>query len=230
MPPASYDVGLYAELQACHAGAQLLSGSDAAALAAYAQLLSTLSGSFASPPGLFAPPGLAPRSTPPAEASCDELSERACASSCDSSSTCAPEDASVSELPVEGEKPVTTLMIRNLPNRYSQSKLIEELKLLGLEGTFDFLYVPLASATLVNVGYAFLNFKQPCHAAQCMKLMDGRKFSQQRRDKKVAAVSVARVQGFAANVRHYERAVSKSCMVKQRRPFMDAPQQAQECS
>merc|ERR1719296_252256 len=40
------------------------------------------------------------------------------------------------------EAPPTTMMIRNIPNRYTQHDLIEELESLGFAETFDFLYAP----------------------------------------------------------------------------------------
>merc|ERR1712196_401809 len=64
--------------------------------------------------------------------------------------------------------PPTTLMIRNLPNRYTQRQLISELEDLGFAGTFDFLYLPLDKGTMSNVGYAFVNFVEHAHAERCM--------------------------------------------------------------
>ena len=55
--------------------------------------------------------------------------------------------------------PVTTLMIRNIPNRYTQKDLIQEVDALGFAGTYDFFYLPIDKSTESNVGYAFLNFK-----------------------------------------------------------------------
>ena len=37
----------------------------------------------------------------------------------------------------------TTLMIRNIPNKYQAAEVMSLLKSVGLENTFDFLYVPL---------------------------------------------------------------------------------------
>ena len=55
------------------------------------------------------------------------------------------------------EVPVTTLMIRNIPNRYSQRELARELDELGLAGSYDFLYAPVDKGTMCTVGYAFVN-------------------------------------------------------------------------
>jgi hypothetical protein len=119
-------------------------------------------------------------------------------------------------------KPVTTIMIRNIPNRYSQRKLINELKGLGFDGAFDFVYAPLDSKTLVNVGYAFVNFKSPQWALRCVEVFREHRFKQQRRDKKFAAVSIAHVQGLDENMRHYEKSVARSHALKQRRPFTES--------
>merc|ERR1712100_652780 len=66
---------------------------------------------------------------------------------------------------------LTTIMIRNVPNRYSQRELINELKGLGFAGTFDFLYVPLDLGTMSNVGYAFVNFTHHSWAEKCMEML-----------------------------------------------------------
>jgi hypothetical protein len=115
--------------------------------------------------------------------------------------------------------PPTTMMIRNIPNRYTQRELICELESLGFTGTFDFLYAPIDFGTMGNVGYAFVNFMDPIPAERCREVVDGYTFKkhQQKTRTKVAKVSVAHLQGLQANIRHYEksavtgRARSKRC-------------------
>lgn len=104
--------------------------------------------------------------------------------------------------------PPTTMMIRNIPNRYTQQEMIEELDSLGFAGSFDFFYAPIDFGTMGNVGYAFVNFVDPRWAARCCEQLDGFVFGkhQQRTRKKVATVSVAHLQGLQANIRHYENA------------------------
>jgi len=103
------------------------------------------------------------------------------------------------------EQLVTTLMIRNIPNRYSQRELINELKSLGFGGTFDFLYIPLDLGTMSNVGYAFVNFVDHLWAEKCMEAFQNYRFRRHRQAGKVAAVSVAHIQGLDGNLRHYEK-------------------------
>jgi len=116
----------------------------------------------------------------------------------------------------------TTLMIRNVPNRYSQRELISELKSLGFGGAFDFLYVPLDLGTMSNVGYAFVNFTQSVWAEKCMQVLQNHRFKRHRQAGKVAAVSVAHIQGLEANLKHYEKSAVNTSRLRQRRPVVIA--------
>jgi len=124
------------------------------------------------------------------------------------------------------EGPPTTMMIRNIPNRYTQRELIRELKSLGFTGTFDFLYVPVDKGTMCNVGYAFVNFIDHVWANRCMQTFENYPFKKHRKARgKVASVSVAHIQGLEANVRHYENAAVNSGAVprlRQRGPVIMA--------
>lgn len=113
----------------------------------------------------------------------------------------------------------TTLMVRNIPNHYTQRQLISELDDLGFRGTFDFLYIPLDKGTMSNVGYAFVNFVEPIWAERCMAAFQSYRF---KRHRKIAAVSVAHIQGLEANLAHYENAAVNTAKLKQRRPVIMA--------
>lgn len=105
------------------------------------------------------------------------------------------------------DAPPTTLMLRNVPNRYTQKELIDELNALGFTGSFDFFYLPMDFGSMGNVGYSFINFVNVEWAAQCQKDLDGHAFKKHQRKVRVklATFSVAHLQGLEANLRHYER-------------------------
>mmetsp|Transcript_8439 Transcript_8439/g.21364 ORF Transcript_8439/g.21364 Transcript_8439/m.21364 type:complete len:616 (-) Transcript_8439:160-2007(-) len=96
----------------------------------------------------------------------------------------------------------TTIMLRNIPNRYTRDMLIERLNQ-GYEGQYDFVYLPIDFNSKCNVGYAFINFRQPAVAASFISEFHGAKtaaclpgFS----SSKVCEVDYARVQGRDANM------------------------------
>merc|ERR1711920_884858 len=117
------------------------------------------------------------------------------------------------------EVPVTTMMLRNLPNRYTQQELIEELNSLAFAGSFNFFYAPIDFGSMGNVGYAFVNFVSPAWAVRFQQDMEGYAFTkhQQKKRRKIVTVSVAYLQGLQANLSHYEcsavtgRGRSKRC-------------------
>lgn len=115
---------------------------------------------------------------------------------------------------------ITTLMVRNIPNRCSQRELISELERAGLAGCFDFVYVPLDLGTMSNVGYAFVNFIHPAFASQCIQVLPKHQFSRQRKSGKPVAVSPAHMQGLEANLRHYEKSAVNTSRLRQRRPVV----------
>eukprot|EP00927_Polykrikos_kofoidii_P002284 TRINITY_DN1087_c0_g1_i1.p1 TRINITY_DN1087_c0_g1~~TRINITY_DN1087_c0_g1_i1.p1 ORF type:complete len:619 (+),score=85.40 TRINITY_DN1087_c0_g1_i1:56-1858(+) len=118
------------------------------------------------------------------------------------------------------DQPATTLMIRNIPNRCSQSDFIAELEELGFAETFDFLYLPVDKGTLANVGYAFVNFIDAASARRCMRVFQNHRFKKFCNvSSKLAAVSVAHIQGLDANLAHYEKATIMTAKLKKRRPW-----------
>jgi len=114
----------------------------------------------------------------------------------------------------------TTLMLRNVPNCYTQNDLLRELEQLGFGGAFDFAYLPMDKCSRACVGYSFVNFTSPSMARQCLERCQGHRFTQYGKNKE-AAVSVAHLQGLAANLAHFERLPStkKSSKMARQLPF-----------
>lgn len=105
---------------------------------------------------------------------------------------------------------VTTMMLRNIPNKYTQNTLLQEIDDLGFSGTYDFFYLPMDVHNRSNVGYAFINFLSPPNAERFRRIFSDHRF-QRFQSRKISSVCTAHVQGLDANLRHFEnRAVTHS--------------------
>lgn len=119
-----------------------------------------------------------------------------------------------------GASPVpcpTTVMIKNIPGRYKPRELHKELESIGFLGTFDFMYLPASKDGVQNAGYAFVNFVNGAWAKRALDVLKGHSFKkhQRARDTGVAVVSVARIQGLAANIQHRSKAYAKAARAEQ---------------
>eukprot|EP00747_Dinoflagellata_sp_TGD_P186789 gnl/TRDRNA2_/TRDRNA2_44078_c0_seq1.p1 gnl/TRDRNA2_/TRDRNA2_44078_c0~~gnl/TRDRNA2_/TRDRNA2_44078_c0_seq1.p1 ORF type:complete len:294 (-),score=74.40 gnl/TRDRNA2_/TRDRNA2_44078_c0_seq1:82-924(-) len=96
-------------------------------------------------------------------------------------------------------------MMRNLPNKYTQQMLLQDINRAGFLGTFDFLYLPIDPDTNANRGYAFINFAKPSDARKFKAHFEGKHMSRFDSNKCVS-VTPATLQGFEANHAHYSSA------------------------
>lgn len=101
------------------------------------------------------------------------------------------------------QKNITTVMLRNIPNKYTQQMLMDELSEVGFCNTWDFLYLPVDSDKNANLGYAFMNFIHPELAARFKEVFEGSRMKRFN-SKKVVCVTPATLQGYAANYHHFE--------------------------
>ena len=68
----------------------------------------------------------------------------------------------------------TTVMIKNIPNKYTQKMLLERLDQGGHRGHYDFLYLPIDLKNNCNVGYAFINLSHPIWVLALYDDLNGR--------------------------------------------------------
>jgi len=87
----------------------------------------------------------------------------------------------------------STVMIRNIPNKYTQQMLLQEIDE-SFRGLYDFFYLPIDFKNRCNVGYAFVNFIDCRSILNFLDNFDGNRWKRFNSEK-VCAVSYARIQG-----------------------------------
>ncbi|CAK0819376.1 unnamed protein product [Prorocentrum cordatum] len=98
--------------------------------------------------------------------------------------------------------PITTLMLRNVPRRYTQEQLLGEIEaVIGSTADFNFLHMPWDLRNSCNVGYAFLNCCDAEGAKRCREVLDGYHFCMSAKQKQ-CNVFDAHIQGLESNLIH----------------------------
>ncbi|EOY27812.1 RNA-binding protein, putative isoform 1 [Theobroma cacao] len=103
---------------------------------------------------------------------------------------------------ISGEDTRTTLMIKNIPNKYTSKMLLAAIDE-NHRGTYDFLYLPIDFKNKCNVGYAFINMLSPSHIVPFYEAFNGKKW-EKFNSEKVASLAYARIQGKTALVAHFQ--------------------------
>ena len=96
----------------------------------------------------------------------------------------------------------TTLMIKNIPNKYTQTMLLESINK-NHSYTFDFMYLPIDFKNKCNVGYAFINFIDCRYIPSFYKEFDCKKW-EKFNSEKICALSYARIQGRHNLEKHFQ--------------------------
>ncbi|KAI9672434.1 MAG: hypothetical protein M1829_004513 [Trizodia sp. TS-e1964] len=87
----------------------------------------------------------------------------------------------------------TTVMLRNIPNKITQTMLKEIIDERNF-AQYDFMYLRIDFANNCNVGYAFINFIDPIYIIGFVESRAGRRWNRFNSDK-IAEVSYATIQG-----------------------------------
>lgn len=94
-----------------------------------------------------------------------------------------------------GQDVRTTIMLRNLPNRWTAVDLKKAIDKV-VAGKYDFSYLRIDFEWNTNVGYAFVNFTDPAHVIPFVDAYVGQEWAPGSFPRKTAAVSYATVQGY----------------------------------
>uniref|UniRef100_A0A6M2EVT3 RRM domain-containing protein n=1 Tax=Populus davidiana TaxID=266767 RepID=A0A6M2EVT3_9ROSI len=103
---------------------------------------------------------------------------------------------------LQGEDNRTTLMIKNIPNKYTSKMLLAAIDERH-KGTYNFLYLPIDFKNKCNVGYAFINMIDPRQIIPFYQAFNGKKW-EKFNSEKVASLAYARIQGKAALIAHFQ--------------------------
>ena len=101
----------------------------------------------------------------------------------------------------------TSLMVRNIPNKYTQQMLLSEFTDNGHgPGTIDFFYLPIDFKNKCNRGYAFVNFVDYRDIVAFHRQYFGQHWQVFNSDK-ICDITYARIQGKAGMLKRFENSV-----------------------
>ncbi|XP_074316498.1 protein MEI2-like 4 [Silene latifolia] len=103
---------------------------------------------------------------------------------------------------LRGDDRRTTLMIKNIPNKYTSKMLLATIDEQH-RGQYDFVYLPIDFKNKCNMGYAFINMIDPIQIVGFHQTFEGRKW-EKFNSEKVATLAYARIQGKGALISHFQ--------------------------
>ncbi|CAG9331682.1 AML1_2 [Blepharisma stoltei] len=101
-----------------------------------------------------------------------------------------------------GEDIRTTIMIKNIPNKYTQQMLLDTIDR-HFPCSYDFFYLPIDFKNNCNVGYAFINFLNPQIIPLVCNQFNGKRW-ERFNSEKICALAYARIQGRQNLVQHFQ--------------------------
>ena len=85
---------------------------------------------------------------------------------------------------ISGKDKRTTLMLRNIPNKYKLNDLVKEIDK-SFWGKYDYINLPIDYERKLNLGYAFINFVDPLHIILFYETYHNKRWSLYKSDKKM---------------------------------------------
>ena len=112
----------------------------------------------------------------------------------------------------------TTLMIKNIPNKYNISTFLEEINAY-FKDTYDILYLPIDFINNCNLGFAFINFVEPLHIILFYELYRGKKWKKFNSEK-ICELLYAKYQGKKELIAHFEKGQILSFDSEDKKPLI----------
>ena len=112
----------------------------------------------------------------------------------------------------------TTLMIKNIPNKYTISSFLDEINIY-FKYTYDVFYLPIDYVNKCNLGFAFINFVEPLHIILFYELYRGKKWKKFKSDK-ICELLYAKFQNKKELIAHFEKGKVLLFDSKEKRPLI----------
>ena len=112
----------------------------------------------------------------------------------------------------------TTLMIKNIPNKYTINTFLEEINV-DFKNKYDLFYLPIDYRNKCNLGFAFINFVDPFHIIDFYDSYRGKKWKRFNSDKKCELL-YAKYQGKKELINHFEKGIVLSFESEDKRPLI----------
>ena len=109
-------------------------------------------------------------------------------------------------------------MIKNIPNKYTLSSILEEIDMY-FKGTYDIFYLPIDYINKCNLGFAFINFVEPLHIILFYELYRGKKWKKFNSEK-ICELLYAKFQGRKELILHFEKGKVLSFNSEDKKPLI----------
>ena len=112
----------------------------------------------------------------------------------------------------------TTLMIKNIPNKYTINTFLEEINI-DFKNKYDIFYLPIDYGNKCNLGFAFINFVEPFHIIDFYDSYRGKKWKRFNSEK-ICELLYAKYQGKKELINHFEKGKVLSFDSEDKRPLI----------
>ena len=119
---------------------------------------------------------------------------------------------------IKGKDKRTTLMIKNIPNKYTISTFLDEINI-EFKNKYDLFYLPIDYGNKCNLGFAFINFVDSFHIIYFYDLYRGKKWKRFNSEK-TCELLYAKIQGKKDLISHFEKGKVLSFDSEDKRPLI----------
>ena len=122
------------------------------------------------------------------------------------------------DLIIKGIDKRTTLMIKNIPNKYTINIFLDEINI-EFKNKYDLFYLPIDYGNKCNLGFAFINFVDSFHIINFYDLYRGKKWKKFNSEK-TCELLYAKIQGKKDLISHFEKGKVLSFNSEDKRPLI----------